>query len=144
MATSAPDGASDYNTGIIREFRANEGRVGGVWAGTTLILIHHIGAKSGIERVSPLGCFPRADGRFAIVASNGGSPTHPAWYYNLKANPRTKAEVGTESFTVLAEELEGTTRAELWPKLVARYPTVGEHQANTARQVPVIVLTRQD
>jgi deazaflavin-dependent oxidoreductase (nitroreductase family) len=91
-----------------------------------------------------VGCFTLGDGRFAIVASNGGSPTHPAWYYNLKANPRTTAEVGTGSFPVLAEELDGTARAELWPKLVARYPTVGEHQAKTARQVPVIVLARQD
>jgi deazaflavin-dependent oxidoreductase (nitroreductase family) len=144
MANSAPDRASDYNTEIIREFRANEGRVGGIWAGTTLILIHHIGAKSGIERVSPLGCFPRADGRFAIVASNGGSPDHPDWYYNLKANPRITVEVGTQTFTVLAEELDGSARAGLWPKLVAEAPAVGEFQARTTRQIPVFMLTRPD
>ena len=69
------------------------------------ILIHHIGARSGTERVTPLGCSPQGDGRFAIVASNGGSPAHPDWYYNLKANPRIKVEVGTQTFTVLAEEL---------------------------------------
>ena len=68
--------------------------------GHPLILLHHIGARSGIERVSPLGCFPQADGRFAIVASNGGSPTHPDWYYNLKASPKIKAEVGAQTFTV--------------------------------------------
>ena len=108
MANSAPGGgANDYNTKIIEEFRANRGRVGGPWAGTPMILIHHIGARSGIERVSPLGCFPQADGRFAIAASNGGSPTHPDWYHNLKANPRIKAEVGAQTFTVLAEELDG-------------------------------------
>jgi deazaflavin-dependent oxidoreductase (nitroreductase family) len=144
MANSAPGGANDYNTKIIEEFRANKGRVGGPWAGTTLILIHHIGAKSGIERVSPLGCFPQGDGRFAIVASNGGSPTHPDWYYNLEANPRIKVEVGTETFTVLAGELDGTARAELWPKLVAKAPSVGEFQAKTTRQIPVYMLTRQD
>jgi hypothetical protein len=72
--------ANDFNTKIIEEFRANEGRVGGPWAGTTLILIHHIGAKSAIERVTPLGCFPQGDGRCVIVASNGGSLTHPDWY----------------------------------------------------------------
>ncbi len=81
MANSAPGGENDYNTKIIQEFRANEGRVGGPWAGTRLILIHHIGAKSGIERVSPLACSPQGDGRFAIVASNRGSPTHPDWCY---------------------------------------------------------------
>jgi deazaflavin-dependent oxidoreductase (nitroreductase family) len=144
MANSAPNGASDYNTEIVREFRANEGRVGGVWAGTTLILIHHIGAKSGIERVSPLGCFPRANGRFAIVASNGGSPDHPDWYYNLKANPRITVEVGTQTFTVLAEELDGSARARLWPELVAEAPAVGEFQARTTRQIPVFMLTRPD
>jgi F420H(2)-dependent quinone reductase len=90
MANSAVAGANDYNTKIIEEFRANEGHVGGPWTGTTIILIHHIGAKSGIVRVTPLGCFLRADGRFAIVASNGGSQTQPAWYYNLRANPRIK------------------------------------------------------
>jgi len=65
----SPDG---FNIKIIEEFRANGGRVGGPWADTTIILIHHIGAKSGIERVSPLGCSPQGDGRFAIVASSGG------------------------------------------------------------------------
>ncbi|HEV2932879.1 MAG TPA: nitroreductase family deazaflavin-dependent oxidoreductase [Streptosporangiaceae bacterium] len=144
MTNSAADEASDYNTKIIEEFRANQGRVGGMWAGTTLILIHHIGARSGIERVKPLGCFTRDDGRFAIVASNGGSPTHPAWYHNLKANPRITVEVGAQTFTVMAEELAGRARAELWPELVAWAPSVGEYQARTARQIPVFMLTRQE
>ena len=144
MTNSAPDEASDYNSTIIKEFRANHGRVGGPWAGITLILIHHIGARSGVERVTPLGCSPRGDGRFVIVASSGGSPTHPEWYYNLKANPRITVEVGAQTFTVLADELAGAARAGLWPKLVAEYPTLGEHQAKTTRQVPVFMLTRQD
>jgi deazaflavin-dependent oxidoreductase (nitroreductase family) len=144
MANSVPGGAGDYNTTIIEEFRANRGHVGGPWAGTTMILIHHVGARSGIERVSPLACSPQGDGRFAIVASNGGSPAHPDWYHNLKANPRITVEVGTHTFTVLAQELDDTARAELWPKLVAKYPTLGEHQAKTTRQFPVFLLTRQD
>ncbi len=144
MADSAPDGPSDFNTKIIEEFRANQGRVGGPLAGTTMILIHHIGAQSGIERVSPLACSPQGDGRFAIVASNGGSPAQPDWYYNLKASPRINVEVGTQTFTVLAEELDGTARAGLWPKLVAESPDVGRHQARTTRQIPVFMLTRQD
>jgi len=144
LADSAPGGASDYNTKIIEEFRANGGRVGGPWAATPMILIHHTGARSGIGRVSPLGCFPQADGSWAIVASNGGSPTHPHWYYNLKAGPKIKAEVGTQTFTVVAEELDGTARARLWPKLVADAPSLGEFQARTTRQIPVFMLTRQD
>jgi deazaflavin-dependent oxidoreductase (nitroreductase family) len=143
-ASSAPDGASDYNTKIIEEFRANQGRVGGMWAGTTLILLHHIGAKSGIERVTPLACSARGGGRFAIWAAHGGSPVHPAWYYNLRAHPRITVEVGDQTFTVLAEELGGAARAQLWPKLVRQYPSLGEVQAKTIRQFPVFLLTRQD
>ncbi|MGA2829332.1 MAG: nitroreductase family deazaflavin-dependent oxidoreductase [Streptosporangiaceae bacterium] len=156
MTNPAPDEDADYNAKIIKEFRAGQGRVGGPWTGTTLILIHHIGARSGVERVTPLGCFSLGDGRFVIVASSGGSPTHPHWYYNLKANPRITVEVGAQTFTVLADELAGAARAELWdelagaaraelwPKLVAEYPTLGEHQARTTRQFPVFMLTRQD
>jgi deazaflavin-dependent oxidoreductase (nitroreductase family) len=151
MANSAVGEASDYNTGIIEEFRANGGRVGGMWEGTTLMLLHHIGARSKIERVTPVACSPQPGGRFAIWAANGGSPAHPNWYYNLKAHPEITVEVGTQTFTVLAEELGGTVRAELWPKLVAEWPKpvagspdLGAAQARTTRQFPVFLLTRQD
>ena len=144
MANPAGGGASDYNSKIIQEFRANQGRVGGPWAGTTLILIHHIGARSGIERVTPLACSAQGEDRFAVWAANGGSPTHPNWYYNLRAHPRITAEVGARVLTVLAQELDDTARAELWPKLVAQYPFLGEIQAKTRRQFPVFLLTRQD
>ena len=133
--------ASDYNAAIIEEFRATGGHPGGDWAGTPMILIHHIGAKSGTERVTPLGYFPAGDDRFAVIASNGGSPSHPAWYHNLKANPVITAEVGARTLTVVAEELDDAARAELWPKLVARFPTVGTYQAGTARRIPVFILT---
>ena len=133
--------AHDFNKAIIEEFRANSGRVGGEWEGYTIVLIHHIGVKTGIERVTPLGCFPLDDGRFAVVASNGGSPSHPDWYRNLKANPRVTVELGTETFTVLAEELEGTARAQLWPELAAQSP-VGEYQRRITRKIPVLLLTR--
>ena len=93
-----------------------------------MILIHHIGANSGIERVTPLGCFPLGGGRFVIVASRG--ITSPAGLVpQPQGPPQITVEVGTETFTAMAEELAGTTRAELWPKLVARYPTLGAHQA---------------
>ena len=144
MADSAGGRASDYNTKIIEEFRANEGRVGGEWAGAPLILIHHIGARSGIERVQPLGCFPQPDGSFVIVASNGGSPAHPGWYHNLKANPTLTAEVGGRTFTVVARELDDATRADLWPALVAQAPSLGAYQTKTTRQIPVFMLTPSD
>ena len=142
---------TDYNTTIIEEFRANGGRVGGMWEGTTLVLLHHIGAKSGIERVTPVACSPQGEGRFAIWAANGGAPTHPNWYHNLQAHPQITVEVGTETFTVLAQELDAAARAELWPKLVAQWPKpaagspdLAAAQARTARQFPVFMLTRQD
>ena len=132
---------SDYNAAIVEEFRATGGHPGGDWAGTPMILIHHIGARSGTVRVTPLGYLPVDDGRFAVVASNGGSPHHPAWYYNLKVNPVITAEVGAETLTVVAEELDDAARAELWPNLVARFPTVGTFQASTTRRIPVFILT---
>jgi len=144
MADSAAGGASDYNTRIIKEFRANQGRVGGPWEGIPLILIHHIGARSGIERATPVACSPQGEGRFAIWAANGGSPTHPNWYHNLKARPGITVEVGAQTFTVLAQELDGAARAELWAKLVAIYPQLAAAQARTVRQIPLFVLTRQD
>jgi deazaflavin-dependent oxidoreductase (nitroreductase family) len=133
--------ASDYNATIIEEFRATGGHPGGDWAGTPMILIHHIGARSGIERVTPLGYLPLGDDRLAVAASSGGSPSHPAWYHNLKASPVITAEVGARTLTLVAAELDGTARAELWPALVARFPAVGTYQATTARQIPVFILT---
>jgi deazaflavin-dependent oxidoreductase (nitroreductase family) len=134
----------DFNARIIEEFRANEGRVGGQFADFTLILIHHVGARSGVERVTPLGCSVQGEGRYAIIASNGGSPAHPAWYHNLKANPRITVELGTQTFTALAEEVEGTAYAELWQKLVAELPHIAEFPTRTTRRIPLFILTRQD
>ena len=144
MANTAPSGRNDYNTKIIEEFRLTGGRPGGPWADVTLILVHHTGAKSGVDRVSPLAYSLQGDSRFAIWAANGGSPAHPNWYFNLKAYPRIKAEVGTQTLTVLAEELDDTARAEVWPRLVAQYPQLDDAQSKTTRQIPVFMLTRQD
>lgn len=133
--------SDEFTENVIAEFRANQGRVGGVLSDTPIILVHHIGAKTRAERVTPLAYTRLADGRLLIVASNGGSPTHPAWYHNLKAHSTIQVEVGTETFTVLAEEVEGAARAELWRRLVAAWPTVGEFQAKTARRIPLFTLT---
>lgn len=135
---------ADYNSEIIKEFRANQGHVGGPWEDVTLILLHHTGARTGTKRVTPIAYHPQPDGRLAIWAANGGSPSHPDWYYNLKANPRTTVEVGHEAFTVLAQELDGTDRAELWPKLISVYPQLAEAQTKTGRRFPLFLLTRQD
>ena len=144
MEIAAPAGTDGFDTRIIEEFRANAGRVGGPLAGIPMILIHHIGAKSGLKRVTPLAHTPLGDGRYAIVASNGGSPTHPSWYYNLRANARFEVEMGTETFTVEAEELDGSARSETGSKLLAASPSLGEFEARARRQIPVFMLVRQD
>ena len=151
MANSAAGGASDYNTQIIKEFRANEGHVGGPWTDTPLILIHHIGARSGIERVTPVACSPQGDGRFAIWPPTADRPPTRTGTTTSRPTPGSPSG-GPQTFTVLAEELDGTARAELWPKLVAEWPkpVAGSpdlgvaRQAGTTRQFPVFLLTRQE
>lgn len=83
-------------------------------------------------------------GQLAIWAANGGSPSHPNWYHNLRANPRVTVEVGDQTFTALALEVDRTARAELWPNLVSVYPQLAEAQARTSREFPLFLLTRQD
>jgi deazaflavin-dependent oxidoreductase (nitroreductase family) len=144
MANPAAEESKDFNSRIIEEFRANQGRVGGPLTGTPILLLHHVGAKSRIQRVTPLACSHQGDGHYVVVASNAGSPTHPAWYYNLKAHPTVEAEVGTETFMVRAEELEGAARDALWSKLVAASPSLTNYQAKTDRQIPIFMLTSAD
>jgi deazaflavin-dependent oxidoreductase (nitroreductase family) len=133
---------SDWNTQIIEEFRANEGRVGGQFEGASMILIHHTGARSGTERVSPLVYFPDGE-RMVIIASAGGAPKNPDWYHNLKAHPHTTAEVGKETFTVDVVELTGDERDDLWARIVDAMPGFGEYQRKVTRQIPLLALTRR-
>lgn len=133
---------SDWNDKVIEEFHANEGRVGGMFEGAPMVLIHHIGARSGTERVTPLVYFPEPDGTMIIIASKGGAPTNPDWYHNLKANPKIDVEVGTERFTVEARELDPAERAVVWPQLVAERPGFGEYQRKVDRIIPVFRLRR--
>jgi deazaflavin-dependent oxidoreductase (nitroreductase family) len=133
---------SDWNVSVITEFRANQGRVGGYFRGAPMILLHHIGAKSGTVRVTPLVYFPQDDGTMLVVASKGGAPTNPDWYHNLKANPRFEVEVGTETFTVEAHALTPDERTKAWPGIVAERPGFGDYERKTTRVMPVFRLTR--
>ncbi len=144
MAGAEDDRGSDFNAKVIAEFRANGGRVGGDLADTSILLLHHVGARSGLQRVTPLAYNRLGDRRIAIVASNGGSPTHPGWYHNLKTNPTVMVEIGAERFTARAKELEGAGRAGVWPELIAAAQAVGALQAQTTRQIPVFVVTQKD
>jgi deazaflavin-dependent oxidoreductase (nitroreductase family) len=134
---------AEFNAEIVKEFRARGGHVSGPLADTPLMLVHQIGARSGTERVVPLAYLPQPDARFVIIASNGGSRRHPAWYYNLKANPKIMVEVGAETFQVVAEELDPAARSVVWPAIVEQAPAAGEFQSMTSRTIPVFILTRE-
>lgn len=138
---TTPTAMNDWNAKIIEEFRDNEGRVGGPFEGAPMILIHHIGARSGTERVTPLVWFPEGDD-MVIIASKAGAPTHPDWYHNVKANPAIEVEVGTETFPVTVTEAHATQRDEIWERVVAASPGFGEYQEKTTRTIPVLVLSR--
>jgi len=131
---------ADFNARIIDEFRANGGRVGGMFEGTPLLLLHHVGAKSGEPRVNPVA-YDRDGERYVIFASKGGAPTNPGWYHNLLARPETTIEVGSETISVLASEATGEERDHLFRAQVARSPQFADYQAKTPRVIPVIVLT---
>ncbi|HEV2637662.1 MAG TPA: nitroreductase family deazaflavin-dependent oxidoreductase [Actinocrinis sp.] len=133
--------ANDWNNGVIKEFRENGGKVGGMFEGATMIIVHAIGAKSGKVRETPLVYFGEGD-RIFIYASKGGAPENPAWYHNLVANPQVKVEVGTETFEVTARELAGAERDEYYAKQVEVMPGFGDYAANTTRVIPVFELVR--
>ena len=135
--------ANNYNKTIIEEFRANGGKVGGRFANTTLLLLTTIGAKSGQARTNPVAYTTDGD-RIIIIASKGGAPTHPDWYYNLKANPMVTVELGREQFQARAVVAEGSERDRLFTQMAKVMPGFAEYQRNTDRQIPVIILERQE
>ena len=110
---------NDWNKAIIEEFRANDGKVGGMFAEMPLLLLHTTGAKSGQEHVNPVAYFVDGD-NLVIAASKGGAPTNPDWYYNLVANPQVSIEVGTEQFAAAATIADEPQRSELFNKMAAR------------------------
>ena len=133
---------SDWNDKIIAEFRANEGRVGGQFAGAPLLLLHSTGARSGQERVNPV-MYQAVGDDWAVFASKAGAPDNPDWYHNLKANPEATIEVGTDTIEVKARVLEPEERAPIWEEQKARYPGFADYEAKTARVIPVVLLERR-
>ncbi|WP_405493645.1 nitroreductase/quinone reductase family protein [Nocardia sp. NBC_00511] len=136
----------DWNTNIIKEFRANEGRVGGPFEGAPMIVVHHRGRKSGRELEIPL--MYMADDKDAnlyyIFASKAGAPTHPEWYHNLIAAGDTTVEIGTETFPVQVSEVTGADRDTIYTEQASRYPGFAEYAEKTAgiRTIPVLALRR--
>ena len=137
---------SDWNTQIVEEFRANEGRVGGPFEGAPMILVHHRGRRTGRELLVPLMYLPHETDRdtLYIFASKGGAPVHPDWYHNLLAAGETTVEVGTETFSVTVKEVTGDERDRIYGEQARRYPGFAEYESKTAgiRVIPVLELTR--
>jgi len=134
---------NDWNKAIIKEFRANAGKVGGQFENTPLLLLHTTGAKSGLERINPTAYINDGD-RFVIVASKGGAPTNPDWYYNLVANPEVGLEVGIEQFQAKATVADEPERTQLYEKMAAKNPGFAKYQQQTDRIIPVVILSRLD
>ncbi|MEV6880104.1 nitroreductase family deazaflavin-dependent oxidoreductase [Amycolatopsis sp. NPDC051128] len=133
---------NDFNNQVTEEFRANDGKVGGMFEGKNVLLLTTIGAKSGAERLSPL-VYTRDGDRFVVAASMGGAPNNPAWYHNLVANPKVTVEVGTEKFeataTVIADRAE---RDRLYAGMVAHAEGFADYETKTDRVIPIVVLER--
>jgi deazaflavin-dependent oxidoreductase (nitroreductase family) len=131
-----------FNTAIIDEFRTNRGQLGGRFEGAPMLLLHHTGAKSGQERVSPV-MYQALGDDFAVFGSKAGAPTNPAWYHNLVANPDASIEVGTDTISVTARVANDEERKPIWTRQKAAYPGFAEYEQKTSRTIPVVILSRR-
>jgi deazaflavin-dependent oxidoreductase (nitroreductase family) len=134
--------AHDWNAGIIEEFRSNQGKVGGSFEGSPMLLLHTKGAKSGRERVNPMMYLDLDGGRY-VFASKAGADTNPDWYHNLVAHPEVTVEVGTGTYQATAVPVTGADRDRIYAEQARQYPGFAEYQAKTTRVIPVVELRRR-
>jgi len=134
--------ATDFNRTIIDEFRTNEGRVGGNFAGAPLLLLTTTGARSGKRHTTPVMYLP-SEGRYVVFASKAGAPTNPDWYHNLTVTPQATVEVGSETFDVEAVEVTGEERDRLYRQQAELYPGFADYEQKTTRVIPVVALVRR-
>jgi len=132
---------NDWNTQIIKEFRENDGKVGGQFEGAPLVLLNSTGAKTGKPRTNPLAALVEDD-RVFIFASKAGAPTNPDWYHNIVANPSVTVEQGTERYAANAAVVEAAERDRLFEIQKQRMPGFANYEASTDRVIPVIELRR--
>jgi deazaflavin-dependent oxidoreductase (nitroreductase family) len=133
---------NDFNQRVIREFRQNQGVVGGPLEGSPLVLLTTTGAKTGQARTHPVMAQVGDDGVLYVFASKGGAPTDPDWYRNLVANPAVHVEFGTDSFGATAEPVTGPFRDEIYARQEKVFPAFAEYQQKTSRVIPVVALRR--
>jgi deazaflavin-dependent oxidoreductase (nitroreductase family) len=135
----APE-VDDFNGKIIAEFRASGGRVSGPFQGSNILLLHHTGARSGLERVSPLA-FQWVGDSLAVFALKAGAPENPAWFHNLLANPDTVVELGTRTVRVLARLAQPAERDVICSRQKQRNPAFAQYEVKASpRKIPVVVL----
>ena len=133
----------EMNDPVIAEYRATAGRVGGRFAGRPLLLLTTTGARSGRPFTTPLNYSVDGD-RLVVIASKGGSPSHPDWYHNLVANPEVTVEDGTERYQARAATAAGAERERLVKLLAAEMPFFADHERKAGRRLPIVVLERGD
>jgi deazaflavin-dependent oxidoreductase (nitroreductase family) len=138
--------ALDWNTKTISEFRANGGKVGGIFEGAPIVLVHHRGRRTGREYVNPVMYLPHdtEPDIIYVFATRGGAPTNPDWYHNLIAAGVGIVERGTETYKVNVSALTGAERDRIYAEQARRYPGFAEYARQTAgvRTIPVLELTR--
>jgi deazaflavin-dependent oxidoreductase (nitroreductase family) len=131
-----------YGAEHVRRYLETDGEVGYRWRNDAPILIlTTTGRKSGEERLRPL-IFGEDDGRYVVVASQGGAPAHPDWYLNLAADPNVHVQIKGDRFAARARTAEGEERARLWRTMAEIWPPYDEYQRRTDRTIPVVVLER--
>jgi deazaflavin-dependent oxidoreductase (nitroreductase family) len=131
-----------YNQPIIDEFRANGGAV--THFGRGLVLLHHLGAKSGTERVTPVASWKTAPDAWLIAASKAGAPENPAWYHNLLAHPDITIETPDDGEVAIhVTEVTGADYENAWQEFTSHYPGFLDYQKKTDRTIPVLRLTRR-
>jgi deazaflavin-dependent oxidoreductase (nitroreductase family) len=133
---------NSWNDNIIKEFRTNDGKVGGQFEGAPLLLLTTTGAKTGNKRTSPVMYLADGD-RHIVFASKAGAPTNPDWYHNLVANPTVTVEVGPDTFEATATSVEGDERDKLYDQQASLYPGFREYEEKTDRVIPVVALQRR-
>jgi deazaflavin-dependent oxidoreductase (nitroreductase family) len=129
------------NAAVIEEYRATGGQLSGPMASFKVVLVHHKGAKSGVERVNPVA-YRDAGDSIAVFASNAGRKANPDWCYNLVAHPETVVELGTETFPVRARVASGKERTGIWEAQKADAPMFAEYEKTAQREIPVVILER--
>jgi F420H(2)-dependent quinone reductase len=124
-------------------YRATRGLIGHRVPGLPpMLLLDHVGAKSGVRRTTPLLYMTDGDD-VVIVASKGGYERHPAWYHNLRAHPETTVQIGAERRAVRARTVTPPERERLWPKVVGAYRDYERYQERTGREIPLLILERR-